>query len=267
MRPLTLSVFLCTMQVFWVLNLFAQPYDIGYQEKGVASYYANKFHGRKTANGEKYNKNELTAAHKRIPFNSVVKVTNLDNGKSVIVRVNDRGPYAKGRVLDLSLKGAQELEMTQKGTARIQLEIVQLNGVASGTSTSKEESKKRRFRLKKRPMKPIEVPVNKPVTPAKPAPVSKIQVGKFYTLNGEETRLNGYGIQLASYSSYDAAKAKGKEAESQGLKALYIVPIAKNGEVVYRLMFDHQAQEKQLKPSLAQAKKSGFPQAFIKSYF
>jgi len=95
------------------------------REEGIASYYADKFNGRKTSNGEIFDMNTLTAAHKALPFNSVVKVTNLDNGKSVIVRVNDRGPFIEGRIIDLSLAAAKAISMIGTGTARVSLEVLE----------------------------------------------------------------------------------------------------------------------------------------------
>ena len=92
---------------------------------GVASYYGKKFHGRKTANGETFNMYKLTAAHRVLPLGTRIKVTHLDNGRWVEVRVNDRGPFIEGRVLDLSFAAALELEMVKAGTAKIMIEIVE----------------------------------------------------------------------------------------------------------------------------------------------
>lgn len=94
-------------------------------EDGVASWYGPNFNGKLTANGETYNMNDLTAAHRTLPFNTVLKVTNLDNGKSVQVRVNDRGPYAKNRIIDLSKKAAQEIDMLGPGTANVELILLE----------------------------------------------------------------------------------------------------------------------------------------------
>lgn len=93
-------------------------------EVGMASWYGPNFHGKSTANGETYDQNELTAAHKTLPFNTVVKVTNLENGKSVAVRINDRGPYVGNRVIDVSRAAAEQLEMIGPGTAEVRLELV-----------------------------------------------------------------------------------------------------------------------------------------------
>lgn len=93
--------------------------------EGVASYYADKFHGRTTANGEKYDMYGLTAAHNSWPFNTRIRVTNLTNGKQCLIRVNDRMPLHPERIIDLSLGTAMELDMVQAGLARVRLEILE----------------------------------------------------------------------------------------------------------------------------------------------
>ncbi|MBP6125092.1 MAG: septal ring lytic transglycosylase RlpA family protein [Leptotrichiaceae bacterium] len=93
-------------------------------QTGVASFYGGKWHGKRTANGEIFDTHSLTAAHKTLPFNTKVKVTNLSNGKSVIVRINNRGPYSKGRVIDLSTAAFSAIENTSKGITKVQLQIV-----------------------------------------------------------------------------------------------------------------------------------------------
>ncbi len=96
-----------------------------YTEEGMASWYGPGFHGRKTANGERFNTNDLTAAHKSLPFNTLLRVTNLENGRYTIVRVNDRGPYARGRIIDLSYAAKTEIGMG--GLAKVKIEIVNAN--------------------------------------------------------------------------------------------------------------------------------------------
>ncbi len=91
--------------------------------EGKASYYADRFHGRLTANGERFNMHEMTAAHKSLPFGSMVRVTNLANGKKVVVRINDRGPYIKGRIIDLSKGAAKEIGLIKKGVSKVKLEV------------------------------------------------------------------------------------------------------------------------------------------------
>lgn len=91
---------------------------------GVASWYGGKFHGRRTASGETYNQHALTAAHRTLPFGTEVVVTNQNTGKSVVVRINDRGPFTGGRIIDLSHKAASQIGMINSGTARVTLEII-----------------------------------------------------------------------------------------------------------------------------------------------
>ena len=102
------------------------PIPVHYTEKGIASWYGKDFHGRKTANGEIYDMYKYTAAHKFLPLGSHVKVTNLKNQRSVVVRINDRGPFIKGRILDLSYMGARALDIVEDGIAPIKLKVVQL---------------------------------------------------------------------------------------------------------------------------------------------
>jgi len=93
-------------------------------EQGIASYYADDFNGKRTANGEIYDMNELTAAHPSYPFNTILKVTNLQNGKSVEVRINDRMPQFKGRTIDLSLAAAKKIDMISAGIQKVKIEVV-----------------------------------------------------------------------------------------------------------------------------------------------
>jgi peptidoglycan lytic transglycosylase len=93
---------------------------------GYASYYADKFHGRLTANGETFNMHDYTAAHRNLPFGTVLLVTNLENGKKVKVRVNDRGPFVKGRILDLSPQAAKDIGLIKNGVAKVNIKILKL---------------------------------------------------------------------------------------------------------------------------------------------
>jgi rare lipoprotein A len=99
-------------------------YPIGFVEQGMASWYGPGFHGNKTANGERYDMHKLTAAHRTLPLGSIAVVRSFTSGRHVTVRINDRGPFARGRILDLSLAGAQALGMIGQGTDRIELQVV-----------------------------------------------------------------------------------------------------------------------------------------------
>jgi len=99
-----------------------------FRQVGTASWYGPGFHGRKTASGERFDQNKLTAAHRSFPLDTVVKVTNLDNGKTVKVSINDRGPYTGKRVIDLSRAAARKIDMSDDGTARVWIEVAELPG-------------------------------------------------------------------------------------------------------------------------------------------
>ena len=111
------------------------------QFRGIASWYGPNFHTKKTSNGEIYNTYAKTAAHKTLPMNTMVKVENLDNGKNTIVRINDRGPFVTGRIIDLSNLAAHKIDMVKKGTANVILTVVGFNGKIARTKQEKSEVK------------------------------------------------------------------------------------------------------------------------------
>ncbi len=100
------------------------PASIGYQKSGKASYYAMKYHGRKTASGERLNQEAHTAAHRELPFGTMVNVTNVKNGKSVLVRINDRGPFVKGRIIDLTRSAFSSIGNLESGLIDIKMVVV-----------------------------------------------------------------------------------------------------------------------------------------------
>jgi rare lipoprotein A len=144
------------------MNVFGQT------QEGKASYYADKFEGRPTASGEKYKHSKLTAAHKSLPFGTIVKVTNVKNGKSVEVRINDRGPYVDGRVIDLSKSAAEKIDLIHAGIADVKIDIIDAgDGKGSG------------------PRKPLES-----------APVEEKE---FYDFSVDRINPNGFGVQIGSF--------------------------------------------------------------------
>lgn len=130
---------------------------------GKASYYHDKFNGRKTANGEQFNNNALTAAHNTLPFNTLVRVTNLKNNLSVDVRINDRGPFAKNRIIDLTRAAANRLDMIQSGVADVKIEVL----ASDYDSVS----------------------------------VNQLNTNTLYQVQISKVKKPGYGIQVASYSN------------------------------------------------------------------
>ncbi len=116
--------------------------QVGYKERGVASWYGKELQGEKTASGEIFNMYALTAAHRTLPMGTIVKVTNLENGKSVVVRINDRGPYDKRRIIDLSYKAAFNLGITSVATAKVELEVLGFSNKNNRSSIEKQTTSK-----------------------------------------------------------------------------------------------------------------------------
>lgn len=124
----SIKIFLSAAFSILAFSLMAQEY-------GMASYYADQYHGKKTASGELYDKNKMTCAHKSLLFGSIVRVTRLDNNKSIEVRVNDRGPYIKGRIVDLSGKAAERLGIVVIGESKVKVEVLKKKSVSEPTPT------------------------------------------------------------------------------------------------------------------------------------
>ncbi len=153
-------------------------------EEGLASFYADKFIGRKTANGEIYHHAKKTAAHPKLPFGTIVKVTNLENQKQVVVRINDRGPFKKGRVIDLSKSAAEQLGFVNKGLVKVRVEVVgSLDDFEKGAATPVKNEQDRDYSQKSRP---------------------KVATSYFKVkLSGQE--VNGFGVQLGSFREFISA--------------------------------------------------------------
>ena len=130
-----------TMRPYTVLGKRYYPTyaKVGDTLYGVSSWYGPNFHSKKTSNGEIYNMYDYTAAHKTLPMNTMVRVTNLDNGKDVIIRINDRGPFVKSRIIDLSNVAAHKIDMVKKGTANVKLTILGFNAKIATTKEEKEQ--------------------------------------------------------------------------------------------------------------------------------
>lgn len=120
-----------TMRPYTVLGKKYYPTKVSTKDSfsGIASWYGPKFHGKLTSNGERYNMHAMTAAHKTLPMNTMLRVENLENNKQIIVRINDRGPFVKSRIIDLSYQAAHRIDMTRKGTAPVRIEVIGFNGV------------------------------------------------------------------------------------------------------------------------------------------
>ncbi len=129
---------------FLILNVSGFAQKVGDKARGKASYYHSKFNGKKTASGEIYYASKMTCAHRTLPYGTMLKVTNRKNSKAVIVKVNDRGPFAKGRIVDLSFKAASKIDMIKDGLADVEIEIVKSGAVVEDEPIVKNTPKKDR---------------------------------------------------------------------------------------------------------------------------
>lgn len=129
-----------TMRPYTVLGKKYYPTKVSINDSfsGVASWYGPNFHNKLTSNGEYYNMHAMTAAHKTLPMNTMVRVTNLENGVKIVVRVNDRGPFVKSRIIDLSNQAAYRIDMVKKGTAPVRIEVIGFNGVIGSSAGSRQ---------------------------------------------------------------------------------------------------------------------------------
>ncbi len=156
------------------------PAVMGHKETGHASWYGHPYHGRRTSNGEVYDMDKMTAAHLRLPFGTWVRVKNLENGRKTEVRINDRGPFVKDRIIDLSREAARRIEMIGPGTARVRMEVIALPGTRLGEPAPTVASA---------PPPPEALPVEPPSPPSDPS-------------TSTEQPCNdrpGYGVQVGSF--------------------------------------------------------------------
>jgi rare lipoprotein A len=160
------------VSALFMLTFMAQTEAQTFKQTGVASFYADKFVGRTTANGEKYRHNKLTAAHKSLPFGTMVKVRNLENNREVVVRINDRGPFVEGRIIDLSKSAAQKLDFVQKGIVRVEISTVGAADQSKQTYSS----------------------LDRPLADEAEAPK------EYYSLSVEKSNLSGFGVQIGSFT-------------------------------------------------------------------
>ncbi len=139
----TKAMYRATMRPYTINNqtYYPKPVKIGQKFAGVASWYGPNFHGGQTSNGEYYDMYAMTAAHKTLPMNTEVEITNLENGQKVIVRINDRGPFVKDRIIDLSNQAAHEIGMIKNGTAKVKMRVVSVDETANQFVKTKPKEK------------------------------------------------------------------------------------------------------------------------------
>ena len=204
-----------TLRPYSVFGIKYYPFiaNVGDKFDGIASWYGPDFHSKKTSNGEVYNMYDMTAAHKTLPMNTVVRVDNLENGKSIVVRINDRGPFVKGRIIDLSNKAAHEIDMVRRGTAKVRVTVLGYNGeienrnapfsqLPSGGTTNVVKNEKIDI------LEPLEIKEDKIVSNKVISPVTNNNIKKTptNTTNNKVLASGGqYSIQVGAFSLENGA--------------------------------------------------------------
>lgn len=275
---------LAVLLSFTQLSLMGQSLKKkGDTAKGEASYYHSKFHGRKTASGEIYDKFKLTAAHRTLPYGTMIKVTNLRNRRSIVIKVNDRGPYAKGRIVDLSFAAASKIDMIKEGVATVEVEIISMPGektddtkeeepVVKKEEPKKTETPKKTDTKKRTAVGSILKNAKDMIVTALDRAFSKEQLeerfksGKSYDINGDLASPNGYGIQLASYFDPSYALKVAREAADLGLNPTVVQSGWQNGKRIYRVLYGSETDIEKMKGLLPMVKSKGF-NGFVKKHF
>jgi len=262
--------------------------DWNYEETGIASWYGPNFHGRPTANGEVFDMNLVSAAHRTLPMPSYVMVTNLENGRSMEVRVNDRGPYAHGRIIDLSKRAAELLGFKDNGTAKVKLSIIREKSMEvaraagrPGIQLAKNDSPIKVDKLPKAGVtqeqlsplpgqEPVQPAVynNSPNTytqiasrePVSPAPVTKMPLAEPKVTVAAVQPTNIY-IQAGAFSQY--ANANRVKAVLSGLGDVNITSITVNGQELFRVRVGPLASVEVADGKLEQIISSGYANARV----
>ncbi len=215
--------------LFLILVVYSyQPtyaqYSPGYTERGIISYFTEKAEDRTTASGEKFDNNDLVGCHNKIPFNSKVRVTNLANGKSIIVRINDRGPYAYGRVMDISRAAAEKIGLVASGTAKAEIEVV--NGLVPDPSDEDQPDQK----AEETPPPVLATSTEKEK--------EAYQLNQTYSQWGSPKSPQGFAVQMAGFSTVEKAQEFCKELRDSGLDDvdIYIHVMDLKGKNFYKIL-------------------------------
>ncbi|KAA5607247.1 septal ring lytic transglycosylase RlpA family protein [Roseospira marina] len=222
--------------------------DFEYDEVGVASWYGPNFHGGRTANGERFDQNGLSAAHRTLPLPSLVRVTNLENGRAVTLRVNDRGPFANDRILDVSKKAAELLGFRNKGTARVRVVILPEESLALRAGLEPSFSRATTVRLAS--AVPAQAPMLMPPTmpPNRAAVMPALVAG---------TR--GWFVQAGAFS--DAENAQRVASDLAGIGPTRVSAVVRNGRDLVRVRLGPVTEGRDAARLLQRVQASGYPDA------
>ena len=246
--------YLIVLLLFSFSQIFAQ---VGFTQTGKASFYNDRFHGAKTNSGEKYDMNGYTAAHRELPLNTKIKGTNLKNNKTVVVRINDRGPFHHVRILDVSKAAAKELDMVSQGVANVTIEVVELpnepakdaKSTATPTSTAKPNKTPGADSVVVLPAKTDTKP-EKQTVDFKEASSEIFKAGYIYNLHGMIQNPKGYGIQVGSFSHIFNTLKFCKILTDMGFSKIFIKADKEPSGTNYRVLIGDYPQEEDTTPEV-----------------
>lgn len=236
------------------------------EEFGKAGYYADSLQGRKTASGELYDKNELTCAHKSLPFGTKLRVTRLDNKKSVVVRVNDRGPFVDGYVTDVSRKAAEALGLLKEGVTRVKLEVVEAANTARVAAETdgnanllvKRDDKKLTAAKAGKTAKPVAYNAD-PV----PASTASKSTTELYKVDLKKSEKSGFGVQLTTLDNADNVLPEVKKIQTLWPgKSLVLIDKDETNKS-YKVIIGPYADRKSAEVQQKLAAKKGYKGCFV----
>ena len=232
-----------------------------YSETGIASWYGPGFHGKKTANGERFDKHELTAAHRTLQMPSFVRVTNLDNGRSLVVRINDRGPFKKGRIIDLSQKAAELLDFKQHGTAKVRVDLLVDESKAIAMAARRgEDTRGSEVALNQRGQLVTgyqQIAMQSPAT--QPNIPGHMTDGRFYpdpVVTQQPVQPSGIYVQAGAFLDSQNAGNFARQLEKYGRPQIY--PTIVKGRQFYRVRLGPLSSVSEADALLARIEKGGY---------
>ncbi len=250
-----------------VLPLTAAETQKSTDEIGIATYYGDKFHGRKTASGELYDKNLLTCAHKTLKFGTKIRVTRMDNGKSVIVRVNDRGPFVKGYIVDLSRKAATEIDMLKDGITKVKIEVLTDEAAAEpATAATKPDARNTAPATTDKATVPEKAPTPEAKPEAKPVTAKTFKSYDLYGISLTRPAAKGYAVQVVTLSNFENIFAEIAKLQSVWPGKIMVAidpPRSEDGTPLYKLMVGPFSDKKTAEKQQRTAAKKGYQTCFV----
>lgn len=256
------------LTLFTSVNIFAQS---GYVQEGKASFYADKFEGRTTASGERYSHAKSTCAHLTLPFGTLVRVTRISNGETIVVRVNDRGPFVPNRIIDLSRSAAEKLGFIGEGVTDVRIEVLDDEGNVlpqTPPTRPKENPETKNPRPTTQPQhfdKPNAAPQHIDKLSAAPQPQPQPSVPsdyELYELNITKQQPGGFTVQIKSYREMENLLRIVDELKSSLKENVRVQVATVNGDRVYRLMVGNYASRIEAEKSRDRIAKS-YPDCFV----